>query len=175
MLTGPWFIVKMLGIVFSFVLAVVAYFSLLRNRNDESGIRFVRKAVLAAGICSGVVLVLGVLEALQASGHVTLLPGTLSAHAKQWLFDHQMEPPERKQVGRNLKILKDGVVFYQAHKGSLPVEARVRFESMAQVPTKVDHVLSIAEEGKFHRAAEQMFELIRVLAKEPESKATPGN
>lgn len=92
------------------------------------------------------------------------LPAQAPTKAKLWVEQHKNEPPDAKQVARNIRIIQDGLTFYRQHADRFPPEAKAQFEEYSKLPPKIDHVLSFAEEQRYFRAAEGTMKLIGSLA-----------
>ncbi|MBX7244317.1 MAG: hypothetical protein K1X53_02390 [Candidatus Sumerlaeaceae bacterium] len=120
---------------------------------------------LTAVICVG--------STLQEVAGVSLgLPGTVQGKARQWLKTHEAEPPDPRNVGRNIKILSAGLDFYQAYQTGFPADLRIQMERYTQLPLKPTRLLSVADESKYHEAASGVFSIMRQLAAEDDSAQT---
>lgn len=98
------------------------------------------------------------------------MPAGIHAKARVWLKEHGEQKPERSEVARNIEIIEEGVEFYRQNPESFSHEASAKMEEYAKMPTTIDHVLSVAEEARFHRAAEDVFSMIKALSTDPEEE-----
>lgn len=88
----------------------------------------------------------------------------LQARAGAWLDRHGAEAPEKTEVGRNLRILQEGLPFLRPYRAQLPADLQLRLEEASRLPTKITRILSATEERQYYEGAQAVFDSARVLA-----------
>ncbi len=92
---------------------------------------------------------------------------SLQSRAQDWIAQRAKEPPQRDEVGRNIRIIGDGLAFLRPHYPQLPPQLRLQLEEVALLPTRITSVLTSAQEQKYFDGAQAVFEGIRALATQP--------
>jgi hypothetical protein len=129
--------------------------------------------LLGACLLLACALFLNVGSLLQETSGVNLhMPATLRTRARLWLKEHTA--PQRSQIGSNIRLLADAVTFYRSNKEGFSPEAQLRMEQCCGLPSKPDHILSIAEEGRYYEAAQQAWMQIEQLAGDPPQDKPPA-
>ncbi len=154
-----------LNIILFAALAAVAWrFAALRVANPVAKRKATQALAWALGI-GFLSLMTSVGMVIQDWGSVNLhLPGSGTTKARLWVQDRAGQPPEKSQVGRNMKIIADGVAFYKANPGRFSAENAARMDQIATLPTRPTRMLSPAEEGRIYEGARDVFAMISAIA-----------
>ena len=128
-------------------------------------------SLAAAALLLGVAAVINVLVLVRAPGAATAVSlGTVSGlqiRAQQWLKDHEAEPPRPDEVGRNIRIITDGVPFLRPYLNQLPPHLRLQVEAASRLPTRLTRILSPDEERQYYNGARAVVEAVEILAGKP--------
>jgi hypothetical protein len=88
----------------------------------------------------------------------------LPTQASLWIKEHQAASPDRNQTSQNIAVLASGLTFLRQHRDELSPDNKTKVAEYSELPGKPDHLLSIAEEGRYYRAAKDVYEIIAGLA-----------
>jgi hypothetical protein len=114
-------------------------------------------SILAALITLGSVI-------QEKTGVAMSLPSNAKARARQWLAQHATQPPAPREVGRNIRIVADGLAFYEAHAASFPLDLRARMQEYARLPEQPKRLLTPSEENRYYQAAVGVIQAISAVA-----------
>lgn len=145
--------------------AVWAAVMVLRQKSDLGIPGLLRLAVL---LTAGISIVAAVMTrgavVQETAGGAMGLPSNAKARARQWLAQHATQPPSPREVGRNIRILADGLAFYEAHAASFPIDLRARMQEYARLPEQPKRLLNPAEENRYYQAAVGVIQAIAAVA-----------
>ncbi len=88
----------------------------------------------------------------------------LQARAADWMDKNKDTPPARDEVGRNIRLITDGLAFLRPYHGQLAPHHIIQLEEAGQLPTKMTRVLSPSEERQYYEAARAVVEAVQSLA-----------
>lgn len=138
--------------------------------------RLPQREKLASGVAVAVLLLgaaatFNTLVLVQGPGAVSAATlGTASGlqiRAQQWLKEHEAEPPKPDEVGRNIRIITDGVAFLRPYQDQLPPHLRLQVDEASRLPTRLTRILSPAEERQYYNGARAVMEAVQSLAGRP--------
>lgn len=102
------------------------------------------------------------------------MPADLKTKATVWVREHEANPPDRNQTSRNIAILAEGLAFLREHRDELSQEVKTKVAEYSELPGKPDHLLSIGEEGRYYRAAQDVYDIIVGLGPKTKIIADPS-
>ncbi len=88
----------------------------------------------------------------------------LHARAAEWLTKHGNAPPARDEVGRNIRLITEGVAFLRPYHRQLAPHHVLQIDEATRLPTRLTRVLSPVEEGQYYEAARAVVEAVQSLA-----------
>lgn len=91
----------------------------------------------------------------------------LQAQAADWLAKHKDAPPARDEVGRNIRLITEGLAFLRPYRGQLAPHHDLKLDEAGQLSTQLTRVLSATEEREYFEAATAVVEAVRSLAAPP--------
>ncbi|MCX7716931.1 MAG: hypothetical protein N2111_00810 [Candidatus Sumerlaeaceae bacterium] len=145
--------------------AVWASVLALRRRGDSGVPGPLRLAILLTASISILAAMITVGSVIQEKTGVAMsLPSNAKARARQWLTQHAAQPPAPREVGRNIRIIADGIAFYEAHAASFPLDLRARMQEYARLPEQPKRLLTPSEENRYYQAAVGVIQAISAVA-----------
>ncbi|AXA35777.1 MAG: hypothetical protein KatS3mg130_0670 [Candidatus Sumerlaea sp.] len=101
-------------------------------------------------------------------------PTSLSFHTQpkvsricaEWLLQHLNDLPMRQEdFSANIRFLAAAKEMFEQNRTLFPLEARLRLENLLQIETQLRQLPSISEQGRIYRTAQDVFVILRDLAK----------
>jgi hypothetical protein len=133
-----------------------------------------RLSVLLTTATAAVAALLTLGSVVQETTGVAMgLPSNAKARARQWLAQHAAQPLSPREVGRNIRILADGLAFYEAHAASFPLDLRARMQEYARLPEQPKRLLTPSEENRYYQAAMGVVQAIRTVAGAESDQSEP--
>lgn len=127
--------------------------------------RVTRTALAAAIVLACSVLALDLANAIQHGTGINLhIAADSDAKAVVWLKEHTAFAPSPREVGNNLRVIRDGQTFYAANRSSFNADLRGRMEEISRLSVRPNHLLSSSEQEQYYRAAQEVWNAIQTLA-----------
>lgn len=84
----------------------------------------------------------------------------------EWLLQHLNDLPMRQEdFSANIRFLAAAKEMFEQNRTLFPLEARLRLENLLQIETQLRQLPSIGEQGRIYRTAQDVFVILRDLAK----------
>jgi len=146
----------------------------LKGRDSAHVSGHLRLSVLLTTAAAVVAALLTLGSVVQETTGIAMgLPSNAKARARQWLAQHAAQPLSPREVGRNIRILADGLAFYEAHAASFPLDLRARMQEYARLPEQPKRLLTPSEENRYYQAATRLVHAIRTVAEDKSEQPFP--